>query len=58
MQDRAAIRARYNIEGDSGSDCFSSWCCLACSLTQQSREIEEEERSFLQQMGMTTEIKN
>ncbi|KAI9450099.1 PLAC8-domain-containing protein [Lactarius psammicola] len=43
---RADIRARYSIRGGSIDDCFTSWCCRSCSLTQERREIELEENSF------------
>ena len=44
--DRANIRSRYNIRGGSVDDCLTSWCCRACSLVQESREIALEENSF------------
>jgi Cys-rich protein (TIGR01571 family) len=46
ISSRADIRARYGIRGGTISDCFTSWCCRCCSLTQERREIELEENSF------------
>ena len=43
---RANIRTRYHIRGDTMGDCLTSWCCHSCSLTQERREIELEENSF------------
>jgi len=43
---RADIRARYGIRGGTFGDCFTSWFCRCCSLTQERREIELEENSF------------
>ena len=43
---RNNIRNRYNLDGDGVSDCASHICCSPCSLTQESREIELEERSI------------
>jgi len=43
---RKEIRGRYNIEGSGGSDFLCSWCCVPCQLTQESRELSLEERSF------------
>jgi Cys-rich protein (TIGR01571 family) len=46
IANRANIRSRYNIRGDSVDDCLTSWCCRSCSLAQESREIALEENSF------------
>ncbi|KAJ6454354.1 PLAC8 family-domain-containing protein [Mycena sanguinolenta] len=43
---RGEVRRRYGIDGGSCGDCLSAWCCPACDLTQVSREIELEEKSF------------
>jgi Cys-rich protein (TIGR01571 family) len=43
---RAETRARYSIRGSTVDDCLTSWCCHACTLTQERREIELEENSF------------
>ncbi|KDQ10422.1 hypothetical protein BOTBODRAFT_115942 [Botryobasidium botryosum FD-172 SS1] len=43
---RGDIRRRYGITGDGCSDCTTSLCCMACALTQESMELELEERSF------------
>jgi len=40
MGTRGEIRARYNIEGSGGKDCFAHACCGLCALTQESREIK------------------
>ncbi|KLO08361.1 PLAC8-domain-containing protein [Schizopora paradoxa] len=40
---RTDVRRRYNIEGDSITDCFAAALCSPCQLTQQSREIALEE---------------
>ncbi|KAN0139504.1 PLAC8 family domain containing protein, partial [Lactarius tabidus] len=46
IANRANLRSRYNIRGSTVDDCFTSWCCHSCSLTQESREITLEENSF------------
>ncbi|KAH9993552.1 PLAC8 family-domain-containing protein [Russula vinacea] len=43
---REEIRERYGIRGSTLSDCFASWCCRPCALTQERREIELEENSI------------
>lgn len=43
---RADIRARYSIRGGTMGDCLTSCCCTPCSLTQERREIELEEKTF------------
>lgn len=43
---RGEVRARYGIDGGGCGDCCAAWCCAACDLTQVSREIELEEKSF------------
>ncbi|KAN0139503.1 PLAC8 domain containing protein [Lactarius tabidus] len=43
---RANLRTRYDIRGGTMGDCLTSWCCHSCSLTQERREIELEEKSF------------
>ncbi|KAJ7089781.1 PLAC8 family-domain-containing protein [Mycena belliarum] len=43
---RGEVRSRYGIEGGSCGDFCSSCCCAPCDLTQVSREIELEEKSF------------
>jgi len=48
---RASTRDRYHIEGSPFKDCFSAWCCHACELTQESRELEIEEQSLRAQQG-------
>ncbi|KDR66628.1 hypothetical protein GALMADRAFT_80614 [Galerina marginata CBS 339.88] len=46
MMQRGNIRARYKIKGDTLKDCCSAFWCTPCELTQESREIELEEKSF------------
>ncbi|TCD59890.1 hypothetical protein EIP91_011257 [Steccherinum ochraceum] len=43
---RTSTRERYRIEGNPVKDCFASWCCHACELTQESRELELEETNL------------
>ncbi|KAJ6454350.1 PLAC8-domain-containing protein [Mycena sanguinolenta] len=43
---RGEVRGRYGIEGGAFGDFMAAWCCLTCDLTQASREIELEEKSF------------
>ncbi|KAJ7103681.1 PLAC8-domain-containing protein [Mycena crocata] len=46
MTGRGKTRARYGIAGSGCSDCMLSCCCIPCTLTQESREIEQEEQSL------------
>jgi len=46
MGGRTDVRNRYDIRGGPVGDFFDSVCCLPCALTQESREIELEEKSF------------
>ncbi|KAH9962162.1 PLAC8 family-domain-containing protein [Russula dissimulans] len=46
MGSRTDVRNRYDIGGGPLKDFFDSVCCLPCALTQESREIELEEKSF------------
>jgi Cys-rich protein (TIGR01571 family) len=46
VNERGNTRQRYKIAGNQCGDCMASWCCLPCVLTQESLEIEGEERSF------------
>jgi len=46
--ERGNTRQRYKISGNQCGDCMASWCCLPCVLMQESREIEGEERSFVE----------
>jgi Cys-rich protein (TIGR01571 family) len=41
MIGRGNIRAKFNIEGSSFNDCCATFCCSACALTQEAREINE-----------------
>ncbi|KAJ7643320.1 PLAC8-domain-containing protein [Mycena polygramma] len=43
---RGEVRERYGIDGGGCGDCCGSYCCHACDLTQVSREIELEEKSY------------
>jgi len=43
---RRDVRRRYNIEGSNNCDFCCTWCCIPCTLTQESREIELEELSI------------
>ncbi|KAH8116155.1 PLAC8-domain-containing protein [Phellopilus nigrolimitatus] len=44
---RSSIRDRYRIGGNGCADCLAAWCCTPCELTQESREIELEERALM-----------
>ncbi|KAL5498730.1 hypothetical protein ACEPAH_2085 [Sanghuangporus vaninii] len=44
---RQSVRQRYRIRGGGCGDCMLAWCCTPCELTQASRELELEERSFI-----------
>ncbi|KAH9957326.1 PLAC8 family-domain-containing protein [Russula dissimulans] len=46
VHERAEARDRYGIRGSAAGDCFTSWCCRPCALTQERREIELEENSL------------
>jgi len=37
---RQRIRDLLRIRGRTYKDCFATWCCLACSLSQESKELE------------------
>ncbi|KAF8257531.1 PLAC8 family-domain-containing protein [Lactarius quietus] len=45
---RESIRSRYSIRGGTLDDCLTTWCCRSCALTQERREIELEENSFVE----------
>ncbi|KAJ7102896.1 PLAC8 family-domain-containing protein [Mycena epipterygia] len=45
---RGEVRGRYGVEGGGCGDCCASFWCGPCDLTQVSREIELEEKSFNQ----------
>ncbi|THU79572.1 PLAC8-domain-containing protein [Dendrothele bispora CBS 962.96] len=49
---RSRIRSRYSIDGGCFTDCCTVFWCNPCSLTQEHREIQLEERSILQANGM------
>jgi len=46
MGSRTDVRNRYDIRGEGVDDCLASLCCPSCALTQESRELELEEKSF------------
>ncbi|KZV89653.1 hypothetical protein EXIGLDRAFT_721146 [Exidia glandulosa HHB12029] len=46
MSDRNSTRARYSIKGNCCSTCLVVWCCLPCAMTQESQELELEERAI------------
>ncbi|KAI9508238.1 PLAC8 family-domain-containing protein [Russula earlei] len=46
MGGRTNVRNRYDIRGNSFEDFLSSVLCVPCALTQESREIELEEKSL------------
>jgi len=43
---RKEIRERYSIEGNACQDCLHQCFCIPCAITQESREIDLEERSL------------
>ncbi|PFH47899.1 hypothetical protein AMATHDRAFT_66586 [Amanita thiersii Skay4041] len=47
ISNRGSVRHRYSIEGGGCGDCCTVCWCSPCQLTQESREIELEERSFM-----------
>ena len=44
---RGETRSRYRIKGSGVNDCLAACCCTPCELTQQSRELDLEERALL-----------
>lgn len=46
IQPRIEMRDRYAVRGHVFEDCLASFCCHACALTQERREVEVEEASF------------
>jgi len=46
IPNRATVRRRYDIEGDYIGDCAAAFFCSPCELSQESREIDLEERTF------------
>lgn len=47
LQPRLEMRERYGIRGTLINDALASFCCTPCALTQERREVEMEEASFL-----------
>ena len=47
LQPRLEMRERYGIRGTLINDALTSFCCTPCALTQERREVEMEEASFL-----------
>ncbi len=43
---RMEMRERYHIRGQMMNDFFVSFFCNPCALTQERREVEEEERCY------------
>ncbi|KAJ3565399.1 hypothetical protein NP233_g7661 [Leucocoprinus birnbaumii] len=43
---RGNVRSRYNIKGGGCGDCCTAFWCSPCELTQESAELELEEKSF------------
>jgi len=43
---RAAVRKHYNIPGSRFEDCWSSFLCSCCSLTQMSSHVEKSKRKM------------
>ena len=41
MSNRSELRTRYNIEGSGVMDCLGAFCCPACGLVQESKEIRD-----------------
>jgi Cys-rich protein (TIGR01571 family) len=41
---RGDVRTRYGIDGNGCTDCLAAACCMPCEITQESLEIEEEEK--------------
>jgi Cys-rich protein (TIGR01571 family) len=44
MFSRSNVRSRYGIPGNAFNDCCASWLCMPCELTQESLEMDEEEK--------------
>lgn len=44
---RTRIRERYSIEGSRLGDTLAACCCAPCALTQESRQLREEEMAYL-----------
>ena len=44
---RRKIRAKYNIDGGTCTDCLASLCCSCCALVQEDKEVKKQERSAL-----------
>jgi len=51
VSERGNTRQRYKISGNQCGDCMATFWCLPCVLTQESREIEGEERSCAEGHG-------
>ncbi|KAH8915403.1 PLAC8-domain-containing protein [Atractiella rhizophila] len=48
---RGRVRERYAIRGHPVTDCLASVFCVPCQLTQESRELEDEEMQLRAQYG-------
>ena len=38
---REKVRERYNIEGSTGGDCITSFCCTSCAICQMTNQVDE-----------------
>jgi len=54
--ERGNTRQRYKITGNQCKDTVATFCCLPCVLTQESLEIEGEERSFGDVQGQGSQL--
>ncbi|KAG2033918.1 PLAC8 family-domain-containing protein [Suillus americanus] len=43
---RATLRERYHIDGSPVNDCLTAFFCTPCELTQESRELTEDEMAI------------
>ncbi|KAG1725625.1 uncharacterized protein EDB91DRAFT_1062087, partial [Suillus paluster] len=43
---RGTLRTRYHIDGNLVNDCLTAYFCTPCELTQESRELQEEETAI------------
>ena len=40
MLTREKVRERYGIEGSTGGDCITSFCCTSCAICQMTNQID------------------
>jgi len=43
MFQRSRIRENYKLEGSLPGDCARAYCCIACTLVQDDREVRDRE---------------